>query len=88
MSKTLILFIFMITIFFTACGGGSSSSDGGTTPSASTSVSMVPNQTYTMSTGQSIVKESEPTELVLETNVNTGETEATLVNGAASIVTN
>ena len=77
----------MTIIFFTACGGGGSSGDDGTTLPVSTSVSMVLNKTYVMSAGQSIVKESEPTELILETNVDTEETEVTLVSGSASIVT-
>ena len=92
MNKILVIVTVMVIMLFPACSGGSSSDsgssgNGGTPPSTVTRVSMVPNQTYTMSVGQSIVKESEPTEVILETDVNTGVTEATLTSGSASIVT-
>jgi len=89
MKKSLAIFILMITVLFTACGGGGSSDSGASTPpSTSTSVSMVIDQVYTMSAGESIEKDSEPTEVVLETDINTGVTQATLTSGSASLVTN
>ncbi len=72
--------------FFTACGGGGSGDSANS--SSSTSVSMAIGKAYAMSSGQTIKKESQPTEIFLETDVNTGETQATLTSGSASIVTN
>jgi len=88
MNKSIRIFIMTLTLFLTACGGGSGGHDSSTSPSTSTRVSMVPNQTYTIHSGQSISKDSTPTEVIVETDTNTGETEAILKSGSASIITN
>ena len=87
MKKIVMILAVTTTIFFTACGGGSGGHDSSTSPRTSTKVSMVPNQTYTIHSGQSISKDSTPTEVIVETDTNTGETEAILKSGSASIIT-
>ena len=90
MKKIIMILALTTTIFFTACSGGGSSSgnDSTTPPPASTSVAMIPNQIYTMHSGQSIKKDSTPTEVLVETDTSTGVTTATLKSGSASIITN
>jgi len=74
--KTLIAIVSIFII--TACGGG-----GNSTPS--TVVSMEINKTYTMEKGQTIIRKTEPTQIVVETIIDSGKSTAKLISGAADI---
>lgn len=85
------LTILTVAIFlFTACGGGgggeedTSNETGGSTPEPTT-MTMKIGESYTMKEGQTIVRDSDPTVMLLETDIETGVTIATLQSGSASI---
>jgi len=86
MNKILTICIVAISVFLTACGGSSGGNDSTISPTTSTAISMVPHQTYTIHAGQSIRKDSTPTEVIVETDTNTGSTKVTLKSGSASIL--
>ena len=87
MYKSTILTV-IATLFLTACGSGSGENNIGKSNEDDTiSVKMVKDQIYTISSGQSIKKESSSTEVLIETDTSTGETTATLKSGAASLIT-
>lgn len=88
MKKELIMFAIAFSVLLTACSGGSNGNNTASTPGTSTTITMVVNKAYSMSSGQTIRKDSSPTEVMVETDVNTGESQATLTSGSASIITN
>ena len=78
--KYIKLAIAMTTVFLslTACGGGGNGGGNGATM-------MTRGTPYTLKKGQNIVKTTEDTVLVLETDIQTGVTTATLQKGSAEI---
>ena len=79
-----------MTLLFTACGGGGSStveetSDDLMTTTSMNDISMKIAEVYTMNEGDSIVKVSTAPIIELDTNLSTGKTTATLVEGEAKI---
>ena len=87
MYKSTILIV-TATLFLTAFGSGSGENNIGKSNEDDTaSEKMVKDQIYTISSGQSIKKESSSTEVLIETDTSTGETTATLKSGAASLIT-
>jgi hypothetical protein len=82
MKKSLIIFIISLSILFTACGGGSGSEE---TTSVDNTIIMVQDQVYTITSGQTIVKTSSPTEVEIQTDTSTDITTAVLKSGSAKI---
>ncbi len=79
-----------MTLLFTACGGGSSStvdesSDDLMTTTRVSDVNMKIDEVYTMNEGDTIIKVSSAPVIELDTNLSTGRTTATLVEGEAKI---
>ncbi len=80
-----------VTLLFTACGGGGStpveetSDDLMTTTNMNNDISMKIDEVYTMNKGDSIIKVSTAPIVALDTNITTGKTIATLVEGKAKI---
>lgn len=82
------------TIVFVSCGGGGSASGGGNGGGAPGGGNgggnpqgqvMEKNKVYEMSSGDTIVKKSDPTIIKLEVDLNTNKTKATLQSGSAVI---
>jgi len=88
MTKMKLTILTVATFLFTACGGGggedTSNRTGLSTPEP-TAISMKIGQLYAMKEGQTIVRDSDPTVVVLETDIEAGVTIATLQSGSASI---
>lgn len=68
-----LLILLLVTLIITACGSGN------------TTDTMIPGKPYIMNEGEVIVKGSNETVVVLETDIETGVTTATLQSGSASI---
>jgi len=70
------------TLIFTACGGG-----GGTdgTSGSLGSTSMNQGTAYAVNAGDSIVKSSDPTVVLIETDIQSGASTITLQGGSATI---
>ena len=69
-------------LLFVACGGGGG---GDNSDSVDTATVMQKHTPYTMQAGKTITRTEANTIIVLETNISTGETTATLVDGGAKI---
>ncbi len=80
-----------VTLLFTACGGGGStpveenSDDLMTTTNMNNDISMKIDELYTMNKGDRIIKVSTAPIVKLDTNITTGKTTATLLEGKAKI---
>jgi len=79
-NKYTLILVAVTTLIFTACGGGTDS-----TSSSVGSTSMKRGTAYKVNAGDSIVKSSDPTVVVIETDIKTGVTTATLQSGSATI---
>jgi hypothetical protein len=80
------IFIATVSIFIiTACGGGGTSEPTGGNQEPTPAVSMEIGKTYTMKKGQTIVRKEEPTQIVVHTDITSGESTAKLISGAATI---
>ena len=79
----------LVIVGFTACG----ESDKETEPSTpaknvikeSTVVHMKIGKVYTMQKGQTIVRKKDPTQIIVETNISSGESITKLISGEADI---
>lgn len=78
MKNIKISFLIPLMLLFVACGGG-----GGNTSNGDNN--MIVGKKYMMSKGRTIVKKTDPTVVLIETNIETGKTIATLQSGSAAI---
>ncbi len=83
--QTMILVLALL--FLSACGGGGEDEKNESTNTVvnSTSIPMVVGKSYILKEGDVIVRDVENTTLLLETDMMTGETVATLQEGSAKI---
>ena len=76
-------------IVFVSCGGGGGApgggNGGGTGGGNPQGQVMEKNKVYEMSSGDTIVKKSDPTTIKVEVDLNTNKTKATLQSGSAVI---
>jgi|GEM_PF-2094073 len=67
-------------LFLTACGGGGGGSNEIPQPAQ---IELVENQPVMVEKGWTLEKTSEPTEVQVETDLTTGQTQVTLISGSA-----
>ena len=80
--KQILPLTLFLTLIFTACGDSGSSSS----PVTSTITTMVIGAEYTMATGTVITRTTDPTNIDIQTDLNSSTTIATLVSGSATFV--
>lgn len=90
-----LILVTIATLMLTACGGGgggggtstptTETADNSGTPTQPSNTVMAVGEAYTIKQGDAIIKQSDPTVVVIETDIDTGVTTATLQSGSATI---
>ncbi|WP_353661647.1 hypothetical protein [Hydrogenimonas sp. SS33] len=77
-------FTLLLFLAFSGCGGGGGGNDTASVAQGS-GTTMTAGRSYALKEGDRIVKRSPDAQVLLETDLNTGETTATLISGSAAI---
>ena len=88
MKKIKITILCVLIIFFNSCGGGGGSSSGGNISSNgknSSTIQMQRGKAYEVQDGKTVVKKSDDAKIEIETDLKTGITTVTLLQGKAVI---